>query len=92
MVTNDFPYHVATKDMHIDTHDSCHDLDLTCCGQILNLTFKVQKEHVSIRFDEANTMMTFLFSYICHIKQTNTENISVKNDNFSFDALWSQNC
>ena len=69
------------------------DLDLTS-GPILKLTFRSRKIHVSNRVDEPNTMVPFLLSLIVsHIKKVfNEKTISVRNDNFSFDGLWSQNC
>ena len=58
--------------------------------QIFKLTFQCQKEHVSNRLDEVNTMVSLLFSYLPYQQVINGKIISMKNVNFPFDGLGSQ--
>ena len=43
-------------------------------------------------FEPTNTMVSLSFSYLSYQKRYQWKTISVKNDNFSFDDLWSQYC
>ena len=89
MVPNALTRQAASEDMHIALLGSWPDFDMTW-GQILKLTFQFQKVYIPNRLDKANTMVSF--SYLSYQRNYQWITISLKNDNFSLDDLWSQNC
>ena len=88
MVPNDLARWATSEDVHIDLLGSWSDLTW---GQIFKLAFQGPKVHVSNWLDEANTTLSFSFSYLPYQKSYQWKSISVKQDNFLFDDLWNQN-
>ena len=99
MVPNDLARQPSSNDMHIDLVRSCIGTNYTNFGPTrrdLRSHFEIyrsrSKVYVTNWLDKPNTMVSFLFLFLSYHKRYQLKTISVKNDNFSFDDLWRQNC
>ena len=90
MVSNDLVRRAASDDMHIDLLGwICRKgvfllgmMSLTwhlpTRGRVLKLTFQGKKVHFPNRLDKANTMVSFLFSYLSYQKVINEDQLREK--------------